>query len=122
MTPGEKLIELMDWLGVNQADLARATGIGASTISSYTTGRVSMPFEAAVQLAQGLGVSPWALLNGSPLPANTMDLTQAELDHLSDLRTLTEQQRELLDDVVRRMKQQNETNRLKKQGGGKAAK
>lgn len=107
MTVNEKLQEVMDWKGLNQQELAKRTGINASTISSYVTNRAAVSVEVACQLAAALGVSSWTLLNGEPLPATHDDLTGEETALVTDLRGLTLEQKEVVLNVVATMKKQN---------------
>lgn len=76
MTLGEKIQEVLDWSGLHQKDLAEATGISPSMISSYIKGVHAVSLEAAQKIADALDVSLWVLLNGEALPVMTLDMTE----------------------------------------------
>ena len=54
MTLGEKIQEVLDWSGLHQKDLAEATGISPSMISSYIKGVHAVSLEAAQKIADAL--------------------------------------------------------------------
>ena len=107
MTVGEKMAEMFSWTGKTHQQVSAATGITRSTISSYTSGQSKVPLDAAYQIAEALGVTPWTLLNGEPLQATVLDLTQDEAALITDMRGLTLNQREVVCQIIRTMKEQN---------------
>ena len=108
MTVNEKLQELMDWKGISQQRLSDLSGIARGTIGGYVSGRRNVSVEVAHQLAPVLGVTPWTLLNGEPLPATELDLSREEAQWVTDLRGLTLEQRALVKIMTDAMKDQNE--------------
>lgn len=111
MTIGEKIGELLDWNGVSQTELSRRTGIPQTTISSYVTDKVSIPADAAYKIAEALGVTPWAVLNSEPLLATKEDLSVEELELVTDMRQLTQHQREIILQSIGLMLKQNREKR-----------
>lgn len=107
MTTNEKIAELLDWFGLSQQELADRTGIPRGSISSYVTGRAAVSIEMAYKIAEGLGVSPWTVLNSEPLPADPLDLSQAEKELVTNIRSLTKHQREIIDQNVQLMLKHN---------------
>ena len=107
MTVGDKIRELLDWSGMSQGELACRTGVPQTTISSYVTGRVSIPVDTVYKIAEALDVSPWTVINCTPLPATALDLTDAEAELVSDMRYLTQHQREIVVQSVKLMRKQN---------------
>lgn len=58
MTFGEMLLKLMDEKGINQAELARRSGMSKQNITELVKGRSKEPsFSKAVAIARALGVS-----------------------------------------------------------------
>lgn len=112
MTVNEKLAELLDWLGISQTQLADAIGVSKATVNSYVTERNNISVDMAEKIAAALGVTPWTLLNGAPLPATSLDLTPVEVERITDMRGLSLDQLELLDQCIQTMKRQNERKRL----------
>lgn len=107
MTVGEKIAELLDWSGVSQGELSKRTGIPQSTISSYVTERASIPVEAAFKIAEGLDISPWMVINHSPLPATPLELTDEEQEIITDMRHLSRHQQEVVIQSIKLMRRQN---------------
>lgn len=100
MTVGEKIQEVLDWSGLHQKDLAEATGISPSMISSYIKGVHAVSLEAAQKIADALDVSLWVLLNGEALPVTTLDMTEKERRLIGEYRRLTGSEREAVDHVI----------------------
>ena len=100
MTLGEKIQEVLDWSGLHQKDLAEATGISPSMISSYIKGVHAVSLEAAQKIADALDVSLWVLLNGEALPVMTLDMTEKERRLIGEYRRLTGSEREAVDHVI----------------------
>lgn len=100
MTVGEKIQEVLDWSGLHQKDLAEATGISPSMISSYIKGVHAVSLEAAQKIADALDVSLWVLLNGEALPVMTLDMTEKERRLIGEYRRLTGSEREAVDHVI----------------------
>ena len=59
---GSKIKLLRKSKGMNQADLAEATGVEINTISRYETGGFAPSIEQLLNLAKALGVSPMEIL------------------------------------------------------------
>lgn len=55
--PGESLVELLDSVGLSQADLAERTGRPKKTINEIAKGKAAITPETALQLERVLGVS-----------------------------------------------------------------
>jgi len=55
--PGETLAEVLEQLGMTQADLAERTGRPKKTISEIVTGKAAIAPETALQLERVLGIS-----------------------------------------------------------------
>ncbi|MAE73485.1 MAG: transcriptional regulator [Bdellovibrionaceae bacterium] len=62
MSPGEMLRTLRELQELSQADLAKATGMSQSNISSLENGARNMGRERALTLAKALKVHPAVLL------------------------------------------------------------
>lgn len=107
MTINEKIVELLDWSGMSQRELSRITGIPQTTISTYVTGKSTVSIENAYKIAKGLNVSPWTILNCEPLPATWLEMTREEQDLIADIRSLNNDQRELIVESVKVMVRQN---------------
>lgn len=107
MTVNEKLAELLDWQDMTQQELADRTGIPRTNISTYIIGRNAVSVEVAYKLAAGLGVTPWTLLNGEPLPVSPLDLSKHEETMVADLRGLKVEQAEAVQVLVDTFKKQN---------------
>lgn len=107
MTVGEKIGELLDWSGMSQGELSKRSGIPQTTISSYVTGKATVPVDAAYKIASGLGVSAWTVLNCEPLPATMLDMSEEEVELVTDVRQLTRHQREIVLQVIKLMRRQN---------------
>lgn len=91
----------MDWRGLRQSDVARLTGVSSTMISEYIRG-VSEPTVSALRkLADGLNVSPWALLNNEPLAVNAIDLTKVERQLIGEYRLLSNASRRLVETTIK---------------------
>lgn len=101
MTVGKKLQELMDWSGKQQVALAKETGISQSMISEYVRDVREPPLPQLRKIAAALDVTLWALLNGAPMVVKSIDLTEAEQQMVSEYRTLTREEREMVDSMLR---------------------
>lgn len=107
MTVNEKIVALLSYMGVSQTELAERTGIPRANISAYVTGRAAVSVEMAYKIAKGLGVTPWTVLNCEPLPVSPLELTAGEEELITQVRSLTDQQRELIEKGVALMVRQN---------------
>ena len=79
----KKISEIMEWHGVKQIHLSNLTGIPQSTLSRYLNSDDDLPYSALPKIADALGVSLWALLNGSPMLVGSDSLTQDERELLA---------------------------------------
>lgn len=107
MTVNEKIVALLSYMGVSQTELAERTGIPRANISAYVTGRAAVSVEMAYKIAKGLGVTPWTVLNCEPFPISSLELTKGEEELITQFRSLTDQQRELIEKGVALMVRQN---------------
>lgn len=111
MKINEKLAELIDWSGKTQQQIADQVGVTRANISAYVMDKAAISVEMAYKLADALGVSPWTLLNNSPLPATEQDLTTAEAELITKLRSLTPDQYEVAVQSIELMYCQNKKKR-----------
>lgn len=77
MAIGDRIKELRVSKGLNQKDLADATGITRSTISAYENGRMVPPASAVTVLMKALGVDANCLLQDEVLEAKIREQTPA---------------------------------------------
>lgn len=107
MDVGSKILEVLTWSGISQAELARRTKIAPTTINGYVLGKRKVPFKSLEKIAAALNVSIFIFLNGEPLPANYTELTSAERQMLGDFRMLTRNQQEFILQNIALLKKQN---------------
>src|SRR5947209_17876000 len=89
--PGDTLLEVMESLGITQAELAERTGRPKKTINEIVQGKAAITPETALQLERVLGVpaSFWNNLERSYQAAQARDQERTSLaEHVSWLRTL----------------------------------
>lgn len=96
----EKIIEIMDWNGIKQKDLAKATGLSKSTISTYLRGVNKISIENAQRIADALGVSLWALLNDEPMAVKPEDISEEESELVGEYRMLSKRSRDLVKSTI----------------------
>lgn len=104
MTVGEKIQELMDWSGKQQKELATLTGIPRSSISDYVRGARIPTIDTAQKIADALGVSLWAVLNGEPMAVTETDLTEKERRMVKEYRELSRTSQGLIDSTMQALK------------------
>jgi transcriptional regulator with XRE-family HTH domain len=91
-----KLVAALELRGMNQADLARATGWSEAKVSRYVHGRVGDVTLASIcELAKALGVSPASLVDLDDV-ADTPD----ERDLLRNYRAAAERDKRLAREQV----------------------
>lgn len=61
--PGEHLVEMLEELGMSQAELARKMGRPAQAISEIVRGKKAITAQTALQLEDVLGVPAYLWLN-----------------------------------------------------------
>lgn len=75
---GSRIKRLRKNKGMNQAELAEATGVEINTISRYETGANAPSIEQLLNLAEALGVSPMEILPPQdPVLRRIFELRQA---------------------------------------------
>ncbi len=84
--PGEFLAEILNELGISQAQFARAVGVSPMRVSHVVNGARPVTAELALLFGRALGQSPQYWLN---LQA-TYDLKKAETEIGSQLANVTE--------------------------------
>ncbi len=79
---GEHIVDVLDEIGMSQAELARALGIPRTRVSEIIRGRRGISADTALRLARWLDTSPQMWLNLQALP----DLRKAEDEHGAEIR------------------------------------
>lgn len=62
MTIGKRVLKIMEEKGITQKELAKATGIGQSTISDWKTKKTNPSSNKIMKICKALEVSPEDLL------------------------------------------------------------
>lgn len=93
---------------LKQKDLAKDLGIPPSTFSNYMTGANELPLDVLVQIAEYFDVTTDFLLGRAVERKPVLMISPAEQTLIRDLRELTPNQRELLLQIIRLFRVQNE--------------
>ncbi len=91
MTKIPKLFELMEKRKISATELSKAIGVSSGNISDWKSGRSSPSFERLSDIANFLDVTTDFLLELS---------SEVEMNHIQKYRTLDEEGRENVDDVL----------------------
>lgn len=114
MEIAEKIREVMQWSGTTQKELSERTGIAYTTLNGYLCGRSGISIEVIRQIADGLGVSMYVLLNGESLPSDYQELSEEERGVVRLYRLMNQDQREV---IVQSMELFTRQNREKQNPG-----
>lgn len=95
MTFGEKLYELLEERHITQKEFAKTLNIAPTTLNGYIKDKRQPDFELIKRIARALNVSVDFLLGG-----NGLNLTAKELSLITRLRTLSEEQQQLVYTLV----------------------
>ena len=97
---------------MQQKELASRAGLPYSTVNGYLTKGRGIPVEAVQKMAEALDVSISTLVNEKPLVLDSLELTKDEGQIISNFRTLTRDQQEIiLKNISIMMKQNSEGKR-----------
>jgi len=96
---GRRLLSLMQSRNWNQADLARAAGLGRDSISTYVKGSVFPDPKNLKKIADAFGTTPQALMpdgmaqtNDAPMLEIRQSATDSDKVHIRINRTVTFEQ------------------------------
>lgn len=96
MSFGEKLCELLDERHITQKEFAKTLNIAPTTLNGYIKDKRQPDFELIKRIASTLNVSMDFLLGGG----DGLNLTAKELSLITKLRTLSEEQQQLVYTLV----------------------
>ncbi len=100
MKNGEKLKELIDELGVTQKTFAKTVGVSESTLSGYIHTTREPDMSTLAQISKTLNVSADFLLDLQFNSDTAFSVTEQEKIILERLRTLSQQQRDLVNEMI----------------------
>lgn len=109
MSIGEKIVEIMDWYGMEQKELSRRAGLPYTTVHGYLKQGKSIPSDSLVKIANALRVSPLTLMNLDPLPVSQIELTDMESEMLALYRTLSTDQRDFIEQSIALLSNKNKS-------------
>lgn len=95
MSFGEKLCELLDERHITQKEFAKTLNIAPTTLNGYIRDKRQPDFELIKRIASTLSVSTDFLLGGGGF-----ELTAKELSLITKLRTLSEEQQQMVYTLV----------------------
>lgn len=95
MTFGEKLSELLEEQRISQKQFAKTLNIAPTTLNGYIKDKRQPDFETIKKISSALNVSVDFLLGGG-----SFELTAKELSLITKLRTLSEEQQQLVYNLV----------------------
>lgn len=95
MTFGEKLSELLEERHITQKEFAKTLNIAPTTLNGYIKDKRQPDFELIKRIASALSVSVDYLLGGG-----SFNITAKELSLITRLRTLSEEQQQIIYDLV----------------------
>lgn len=107
MEINEKLAEVLAWTGKTQKYLADQLGIPKGSMNAYMSGRVGISIDIAYKIADALGVTPWTILSREPLSATSFDLSKKEIELVTSMRGLNNEQREVIFQTVELFEKHN---------------
>ncbi len=95
MTFGERLSELLEERSLTQKEFAKTLNIAPTTLNGYIKDKRQPDFELIRRIASALSVSIDLLLGG-----NGFELSAKELSLITKLRTLSEDQQQMVYTLV----------------------
>lgn len=97
MAFGEKLYELLEDRDISQKEFAKTLNIAPTTLNGYIKEKRQPDFELVKKISSVLNVSVDFLLDNSE---NAFNITAKELSMLHKLRTLSNEQQQIIYDLV----------------------
>lgn len=97
MAFGEKLSELLEERNISQKEFAKTLNIAPTTLNGYIKNKRQPDFELVKKISTVLNVSADFLLDNSE---NAFNITAKELSMLYELRTLSNEQQQIIYDLV----------------------
>lgn len=98
MAFGERLLELLEEKDISQKDFALTLNIAPTTLNGYIKNRSQPDFELVKNIAEILNISTDFLLDSSG--GSSLNLTAKELSLICKLRTLSQEQQQIIYDLV----------------------
>lgn len=106
MSFGDNLRNRRKELGLTQEEIGRKIGCGKSTINRYENGEINVPYDRILAAAKALETTP-AHLMGWEKEEGYIDVESLKDDErilLKSYRSMTENDREMMRDLARRLK------------------
>lgn len=97
MSFGDRLLEVLEEKGITQKDFASTLNIAASTLNGYIRNNRQPDFELVKNIARILNVSIDYLFDYN---GNGFNLTSKELSLITKMRTLKNEQQEIIYDLI----------------------
>lgn len=98
MTFGEKLSELLEEQHTTQKEFAKKLNIAPTTLNGYIKNKRQPDFELLKKISEILNISTDFLLDSSG--GSSLNLTAKELSLICKLRTLSQEQQQIIYDLV----------------------
>jgi len=102
---GDKILNKIDELDITQKSFAEKLNISYSTLNGYIKTNREPDFETLKRIADALDVTCDYLLDFNP--KNPKNISASEFTLIEDIRTLSDNQKELLFEQIKIMKKQN---------------
>lgn len=119
MELGERVKQTRKDQGKTQSELARKLGTSQSAVSQIEAGERNPTYDMIRRLSDALNVTPGYLMGGEVKTENIDELTQEEEAHFRQLRGLSEEGREELNEYMQYLRYQ-EKQRREEQPRGEA--
>ena len=104
---GARIKEYLTDHDIKQKKLAEQLGISPAMLSHYLTGRNEMPIDTLIKLSEMFQLSLEYLVGISDQPEQPMTLSAGERELITAFRTLSPDQREIIQENLRLMQKQN---------------
>ncbi|MCA9906101.1 MAG: helix-turn-helix domain-containing protein [Anaerolineae bacterium] len=104
----KRLSDIRAQNGISQQEMAQIARVSQRTFSSWERGILPSQWQALIHFAQAFGVSVDYLLTLAEIPVDTTDLTDAEWGILRHYRSLSDEDKAFVDQLVEKLLRGNQ--------------
>ena len=109
MNIAEKILEILDWYGMEQKQLAKKADLPYTTLHGYLKQDKSIPADAIIKIAKALDLSVSTFLNSEPLSIKPIELTEEESKMVGVFRSLSGKQKKFILQSIRLFHEENQS-------------